>query len=380
MYSMQKVINEFWEDYKKNYQVSWQEQKIIEDIKSCKTDSMGGNTSQCEECGHTEIHYNSCRNRHCPCCQAIEKEIWTDKKMESTIEAPYFHLVFTVPEQLRMMIYQNQKLLYDLMYAKVKETLTELAKDPKYLGAQIGFFCVLHTWSDDLIFHPHIHAVVMAGGLTKQNQWRQSSQKFFIPVKVLAKVFRGKFLHQLKKYYYQNRLNLYGENQELAEAASFEKVLTSCYDTNWYTYSKETFSGQQELIRYLSRYTHRIAISNQRITSIDKQTVTISTKNKNGGKKEVTMAGVEFIRRFLMHALPKGFVRIRNYGLLANRNKKTKLALCRKLTGSKQHQAMFENLSKTQILSIILGYDVTICSECKKGRMYKTYLPSTKAS
>ncbi len=331
---------------------------------------MGGNTNQCDECGETIIHYNSCRNRHCPCCQALEKEIWADKQLEKVIDAPYFHLVFTIPEQLRMLVYNNQYLLYSLMYKATKETLSGLAWDKKYLGAQIGFTSVLHTWANDLRYHPHLHVVVLAGGLTEHKQWRCAPKKFFIPVKVLAKVFRGKFLFYLKKYYYDNQLNFYGDNEQYEIPDVFDSLLDTCYNIDWYTYAQKTFSGPDALIRYLSRYTHRIAISNHRIINIDDDTVTFEGKSEeNGGKRTITLSGEEFVRRFLMHVLPKGFVKIRNYGLLANANKQTKLALCRKLTDSNHYKSLFEGMSKLEILSHVMGRDMSICPFCKIGKM-----------
>ncbi len=371
MSDIQTVFRHFYPLYKERYGVSAQQEKVANNIMNCKTEVMGYNSCTCESCESVVVHYNSCRDRHCPCCQAIEKEIWADKKLESVIEAPYFHLVFTVPEELRLLIFQNQRLLYILMYKATKETITELALDKKYLGAQVGFFSVLHTWGNDLRYHPHLHVVVMAGGLTKHKHWRQSAKKFFIPVKVLSKVFRGKFLHHLKQY--QKQLSFYGTNKEI----DFEKLLGRCYKVNWYTYARKTFSGPLALIRYLGRYTHRIAISNTRIVAVDKETVTFSVFEK-GKRKKITLTGVEFIRRFMMHLLPKGFVKLRSYGLLSNRNQKTKLALCRLLTGSLEYKSVFTGKSKTEILSIILGKDITICPFCQKARMIRNAFWSLK--
>jgi hypothetical protein len=351
----------------------------------CRTAALGGHAFACDECGHTTVHYNSCRNRHCPMCQGINSVIWVDKRSEEILNAPYFHLVFTMPQELQPLLYQNQELLYDLLYKAVAETLTELSHDKKYLGAQIGFFSLLHTWGQDLHFHPHIHTIVLAGGLTKGNKWQSSSKKFFIPVKILAKKFRGKYLHYLKQYYHDGLLNFYEDARKYRNPWFFKGLLNKCYAKDWYVYTKKTFSGPLAVIRYLGRYTHRIAISNSRIVCMDEDTVTFTVRNEqneqsSGRKKTVTLNGIEFVRRFLMHILPKGFVKIRYYGILANRNKKTKLALCRKLTQSPVYKPRFEGLKSIEILSILLGRDVTICPVCKEGEMKATRLVCSGAS
>ena len=375
MNTVQDIFYQFNASFKKSYSLSPQQAKASRAIMSCRTAELGGNCSLCEECGHLSIRYNSCRNRHCPLCQGIKKDIWVDKRSKDILHAPYFHNVFTIPKELHPLIYQNQELLYNLMYKAVAHTLQELSQDEKYLGAQIGFFSLLHTWSQDLHYHPHIHTVVLAGGLTKNNQWRSSKDNFFIPVKVLSKMFRGKFLCFLKQYYYENLLMFYGNAQQYEAPKLFEKLLAQCYNKSWYSYTKRTFSGPLAVVKYLGKYTHRIAIANARIANVDKSTVTIKVKDRsnNNQTKKVALSGVEFIRRFLMHVLPKGFVKIRHYGLLANRNKKTKLELSRKLTGSPTYKAIFEGLSTTQILSIVIGKDITICSECGKGTLNPTY-------
>ncbi|WP_307342206.1 IS91 family transposase, partial [Metabacillus malikii] len=254
------------------------------------------------------------------------------------------------------------------------ETLAELSQDPKFLGAQIGFFSVLHTWGQDLHFHPHIHTVVLAGGLNKQNLWRSTSQKFFIPVKILSKKFRGKFLYYLKQYYQKKQLTFYNETRYYDNPKHFQKLLDECYSIDWYSYTKRTFSGPLAVVKYLGRYTHRIAISNNRIVSVNQNTVTIGVKDYRDHNKQklITMKGIEFIRRFLMHILPKGFVKIRHYGLLANRNKKTKLTLCRRLTNSSTYKPIYKGLSTTEIVSLLVGRDITLCPECNKSHLKET--------
>jgi hypothetical protein len=374
MSSIQDIFHRFYSRYREKYTPSSAQAKAAGDIMGCRTAALGGHVYECEQCGHTVVQYNSCRNRHCPMCQGVTKAVWVDKRSRDILNAPYFHVVFTVPQELHTVIYQNQKLLYDLLYKSAAQTLSELSKDPKYLNAQIGFFLILHTWAQDLHFHPHIHAVVLAGGLTNNNQWRNSSKKFFIPVKVLAKKFRGKYLYYLKQYYRQNLLDFYGDAEQYRRPNAFKNLVNQCYDKNWYTYTKKTFSGPLAVINYLGSYTHRIAISNTRIVSMDEHTVTFIVKNKERNKTNtLTLKGVEFVRRFLMHILPKGFVKIRYYGILANRNKKTKLELSRKLTKSPAYKPKFEGLKTIEVLSILVGKDVTVCPCCGKGKLYTKY-------
>jgi hypothetical protein len=371
MTTVQDLFQTFYPQYKENYRPSMEQAKAAKGILNCRTSTLGGHAYECETCGHTEVRYNSCRNRHCTLCQGVNKAVWVDKRKKDILNAPYFHVVFTMPEQLHMLIYHNQKLLYDLMYKAVAETLTELSQDDKYLGAQIGFFSVLHTWGQNLHYHPHIHTVVLAGGLSKQNQWRNTSKKFFIPVKVLSKKFRGKYLYYLKQYYQQKRLKFYNDAEIYKNPKHFQELVNQCYSLDWYSYTKRTFSGPLAVVEYLGRYTHRIAISNNRIISVEKDIVTIGVKDykNNNQAKTVALKGVEFIRRFLMHILPKGFVKIRHYGLLANRNKTTKLKLCRKLTKSPSYKPKFEGLSTIEIISILLAKDVTLCPACKKAKL-----------
>lgn len=373
MITVQDVFLQFYSQYQRVYSPSPEQAKATGDILRCRTAALGGHTFECDDCGHIAISYNSCRNRHCPLCQGVNKAVWIDARSKDILNAPYFHVVFTMPQELQALIYQNQKLLYGLMYKAVAETLGELANDKKYLGAQIGFFSLLHTWGQDLHYHPHIHTVVLAGGLTKINQWRNTSKDFFIPVKVMSKKFRGKFMSYLKKYYDQGLLQFYGEATKYQTRTLFQTLVNQCYNKNWYSYTKKTFSGPLAVVQYLGRYTHRIALSNSRLVSMDEHTVTFTVKdNKNGGqKKNLTLSGIEFIRRFLMHILPKGFIKIRHYGLLANRNKKTKLELSRKLTDSPIYPSKFEGLKTLEILSLLVGKNVELCPKCGKGHFRK---------
>lgn len=368
---IQKIFQDHFLTFMENHNVSIQQGKAALQIMQCKTKAYGGQSYSCDHCNYTVMRHRSCRNRHCPTCQGINKEIWVDKRRKDILNAPYFHVVFTMPKQIQRIIYHNQKLLYNLMYKAVAETLTELSADKKYLGAQIGFFSLLHTWGQNLHYHPHIHTVVLAGGLTEQDQWKSTGQKFFIPVKVLSKKFRGKFLYYLKRYYQKGNLKFYKDLVKYKEPKQFRKLIDECYDIDWYSYTKRTFGSPLAVMKYLGRYTHRVAISNQRVLSVGKNTVTIGVKDykDNNKKKQVTLKTTEFIRRFLMHILPRGFVKIRHYGLLANRNRKTKLQTCRRLTRSPTYKSQFEGLNNTQIASKLLGKDVTLCPACKESQL-----------
>jgi hypothetical protein len=371
MSTIQDVLCRFYPAYRELYEPSLQQAKAALNITRCRTNALGGHIQKCDKCDHLVVHYNSCRDRHCPMCQGLTNAVWVDKRSRDILNAPYFHVVFTMPQELHTLIYQNQRLLYSLFYRAVAETLQELSWDEKYLGAQAGFLSLLHTWGQDLHYHPHIHTVLLAGGLTKLNQWRSSSKKFFIPVKVLSKKFRGKYLYYLKQHYHQDQLKFYGDAEKYSDPKSFQELIDRCYAKDWYTYTKRTFSGPLAVLKYLGNYTRRIAISNSRVVSVNEDTVTISIKDyKEAGKrKETSLDGAEFIRRFLMHVLPKGFVKIRHYGILANRNKKTKLELCRKLSFSPTYKPKYEGLTTVEILCLLVGKDVTVCPVCREGKL-----------
>lgn len=371
MSTIQDVLCRFYPAYRELYEPSLQQVKAALNIIRCRTNALGGHIQKCDKCDHLVVHYNSCRDRHCPMCQGLTNAVWVDRRSRDILNAPYFHVVFTMPQELHALIYQNQRLLYSLFYRAVAETLQELSWDEKYLGAQAGFLSLLHTWGQDLHYHPHIHTVLLAGGLTKLNQWRSSSKKFFIPVKVLSKKFRGKYLYYLKQHYHQDQLKFYGDAEKYSDPKSFQELIDRCYAKDWYTYTKRTFSGPLAVLKYLGNYTRRIAISNSRVVSVNEDTVTISIKDyKEAGKrKETSLDGAEFIRRFLMHVLPKGFVKIRHYGILANRNKKTKLELCRKLSFSPTYKPKYEGLTTVEILCLLVGKDVTVCPVCREGKL-----------
>ena len=302
MPEMQDVFNLYGEPYRQSHNLSHVQLKAINAIQKCRTADLGANTNGCDSCGVVDISYNSCRNRHCPKCQTLAKERWIDNQKHNLLNVRYFHVVFTVPDMLRPIIYQNQSKLYSLLFKAVAETLQELAADKKFLGATIGFTSLLHTWGQNLSFHPHVHCIIPAGGLTQGGFWVNSRKKFFIPVKVLSRKFRGKFLHLLKL----QKLAFFGEQNYLSEPKHFLNLIDACWDKEWVVYCKPPFKSANSVVEYLGRYTHRIAISNNRIINVENDHVTFKWRDyrDNNIYKTMTISAFEFIRRFLLHVLP----------------------------------------------------------------------------
>ena len=286
--TIQDVFNRFYPDYERNNKIPANQRKAAYHIMNCKTGTFGLNMNVCETCGSIFIHYNSCRDRCCPMCQEFTKEKWVDARREEVLDAPYFHVVFTVPEELNPVILSNQRLLYDALYHASSNTLSELASESKYLGAEIGYISILHTWGSEMNFHPHIHSIVLGGGLDRENHWKGSRKTFFIPVKVISRVFRGKYLEELKALWEDGRLEFHGTARPFRNHYAFRELIDSCYDREWVAYCKKPFNGAESVIQYLGKYTHRIAISNYRIKSMDAKTVIFSAKDykHRGGKVE----------------------------------------------------------------------------------------------
>ena len=364
--TVQDVFHSFYLKYLEKYTPSPIQAKTARDIMNCKTGAYGSNVSICTNCGHTHIHHNSCRNRCCPMCQAVTKELWMDSRREDVLEAPYFHMVFTVPEQLNPVIYSNQKLLYDALYHAASSTIQELSADSKYLGAKVGYICVLHTWGSQMNYHPHIHTILLGGGLTVEKKWKDNGDKFFLPIHVVSKVFKGKYLEELKQLWKDEKLEFHGSCEMYQNRYRFQELLDQCYSMEWISYCKKTFNGAQSVIDYLGKYTHRIAISNHRILRMNDKMVTFSVKDyRNEGKwKELTLPGEEFIRRFLMHVPPKRFIRLRHYGLLCSRSKKKQLTLCRNLLGCQKYLSKLRGKEMPEILKQLFKIDINKCSVC----------------
>lgn len=311
--------------------INWQHQKVLLAITRCRTAALGGHRDLCSSCGHSAISYNSCRNRHCPRCQGNARVRWLQQRERELLPTRYVHAVFTLPRELAPLALQNKRLIYSLLFHASAATLLEIARDPRHLGAKIGFFSVLHTWNQRLQHHPHVHCVIAAGGLAPEHsRWISSRRSFFLPVKVLSRVFRGKFISGLKAAFRQGSLDFCGNLAPLAEPSTFATWIRLLFRNDWVVYSKRPFGGPEHALRYLGAYTHRVAISNHRLVALAGNNVTFRWRDSAHGNKKrlMTLPVDEFLRRFLLHLLPRGFVRIRNFGFLANRQRATLLPLC----------------------------------------------------
>jgi hypothetical protein len=322
----------------RNHQwIRWKHVKVLLAIRRCRTAALGGHLDQCTRCGHRAISYNSCRNRHCPKCQTAARERWIAARQRELLPTRYVHVVFTLPRELAPLALQNKKIVYDLLFRTSAETLLEIARDPQHLGAEIGFFSVLHTWNQKLGLHPHVHCVVPAGGLSlHRKHWIKPRYPFFLPVKVLGRVFRGKFVAALKRAFCDGQLCFHGDLRPLAERKTFAAWLRPLFRKDWVVYSKRPFGGPEYVLQYLGRYTHRVAISNHRLVSFADGQVTFRWRDSahNNEQRLMTLSVDEFLRRFLLHLLPQGFVRIRHFGFLANRCRAISLPLCFQLLPS----------------------------------------------
>jgi hypothetical protein len=325
----------FWEKYGSH--LAWPHRKVLDAIVRCRTTALGGHLDQCVRCGHQAISYNSCRNRHCPRCQGNARARWLEARSAELLPVPYFHIVFTLPHEFSAIILQNKRLLYDLLFRTSAATLLEAARDPRYFGADIGFLGVLHSWGQNLEHHAHIHYIVPAGGLSLDgSRWIDSSPRFFLPVKALSKTFREKFCDQLDELFQHDRLQFHGSVQQLASPEAFSHFLSQLSQKDWVVYAKPPFGGADQVLNYLARYTHRVAISNHRLVAFENQRVSFRWRDyAHGGKQKVmTVPAEEFLRRYLLHVLPKGLVRIRHFGLFANRCRAASLERCRSLLGT----------------------------------------------
>ncbi len=329
---VRRAGNKFIERYRRS--LTWAQLKVLRAIERCRTAALGGHRDECVRCGHQAISYNSCRNRHCPKCQTNTREKWLRAREQDLLPVSYFHLVFSVPHSLVPLIWQNRKALFTLLFEASAAALLEVAANPARLGAEVGFLSILHTWGQTLQRHPHIHCVVPGGGISPDHQrWIRSPSHFFLPVRVLSRVFRGKFIAGLRQMFNRNQLAFHGACQPLADEAAFTAFLRTLFRQEWVVYAKAPFGGPEHVLQYLARYTHRVAISNHRLLSIDDRQVTFRWKDyaHHSKHRAMTLPLEEFLRRFLQHVLPKGFPRIRYFGWLANRRRRELLPLCRTL-------------------------------------------------
>lgn len=379
MLELQDILTRFSKKYLSSHSVSLPQQKALRAIECCRTAKLDGHMDVCHSCGSYRISYNSCGNRHCPKCGNLQKEQWILDRKAEILPVPYFHTVFTVPHDLNPLFLSNPDFLYSLLLKTASQTLSQLALDKKYLGAQIGLTLVLHTWGQNLSFHPHVHCIVPGGGLSPSGlTFVYSKKKFFIPVKVLSKVFRGKFLSLLKKAFYEKHLDFHGEAKAYASEQQFLTLVDSLYCTPWVVYCKKPFNNTDNMVEYLSRYTHKTAIYNNRLVSMTDSHVSFRWRDYRDGNKVkvMTLDVMEFIRRFLLHVLPSGFQKIRYYGLLSSRSRKTKLVKCFRILKLPMPQKV--KLTRRELILKVFGLDISVCSHCGGSwSKYKTLLPAT---
>ena len=350
--------------------LSSEQRRAFSDITLCRTAELGGHVAECDACGYRQISYNSCRNRHCPKCQAAARAEWMKERAAELLPVEYFHVVFTLPQQVAPLALQNQRLVYGLLFRAASETLLQIAADPKHLGAEIGVLAVLHTWGQNLSHHPHLHCVIPGGGLSPDgSRWISCRAGFFLPVRVLSRLFRGKFMAYLREAFANDELSFYGELMFLSAADHFACWLRQLGKLEWVVYAKRPFGGPEQVLKYLARYTHRVAISNQRLVAFQDGQVTFRWKDYAHGnaQKEMTLSAVEFTRRFLLHVLPRGFVRIRHYGFLANRCRQEKLALCKRLLGENHDQLTLSGSPDESEFDQRRG--PSLCQVCHSGPM-----------
>ena len=340
-------------------------------IEACRTAALGGHVERCDACGVLRYHYHSCRNRHCPKCQTLAKERWLTARRAELLPVPYFHLVFTLPHELNALAQGNPRVLYGLLFEAVSATLIGFGANPRWLGGEIAATLVLHTWGQTLSQHLHLHCLIAAGALGANGQWLRPHRGFLFPVKALSQVFRGKFLAGLKRLFHEGSLKFAGASAELADPSAQRCLFNALYDTAWVLYAKRPFAGPAQVLDYLGRYTHRVAISNHRLVSCTDTEVLFRYKDYAHGnrRKVMTLAAAEFIRRFLLHVLPTGFMRIRHYGILANRAKREKLAAARGALDYQHTPAPSQPESVEAFWLRVANLDVHLCSHCRAGRM-----------
>jgi len=333
------ILRRYGEAYRKAYHalLSGAQRRVMNAIQACRTAALGGHVEKCEECGHRRIWYNSCRNRHCGKCQSLARAQWIQDRQSELLETSYFHVAFTLPEQIAAIAFHNKRVVFSILFRAAAETLRIIAADPKHLGAEIGFFSVLHTWGQNLLHHPHVHCVIPGGGLSPDGlRWIACRPGFFLPVRVLSRLFRRLFLKHLEKAYASDKLRFPSSMESLQHRDRFLRYLAPVRKVEWVVYAKKPFAGPEQVLDYLGRYTHRVAISNNRLLDIENGRVRFRWKDYRNNKhhKTMTLTAEEFIRRFLIHVLPDRFQRIRYYGFLSNRYRQQKLDQCRQLLGS----------------------------------------------
>ena len=370
------IVRQHGEPYRRAHPLSRQQGRVLRAIEACRTAALGGHVEQCRHCSHTRISYNSCRNRHCPKCQNRERAQWLEDRKAELLPLEYFHVVFTVPEPIARLAFYNQAAVYKILFQTAAQTLLAIARDPKDLGAAIGFFAILHTWGQNLHFHPHLHCVVPGGGLSPdQQRWISCRTGFFLPVRVLSRLFRRLFLKPLEKAFAQGQLQFVGEFEDLADPHRFAQYLAPLRHCEWGGYAKPPFGGPLQVLEYLGRYTHRIAISNDRLLALQDGQVTFQWKDyRRKGRsrsRTMTLPASEFLRRFLIHVVPPQLRRIRHYGLLANRHRKKMVALCRQLLGQGVTEFLPDAPQCQRLLAALPPRPLALCPVCRQGEMIR---------
>jgi hypothetical protein len=361
--------------YRQQHDLPCHQLRLMYDIESCRTSVLGGHVERCDHCAEERISYNSCCNRHCPKCQHLARTKWVESRKGELLPIDYYHVVFTIPQQLNDIVLRNKPQLYKILFAASAETLQTIAADPRHLGAQIGFFSILHSWGQNLLFHPHIHCVVTGGGVSPdRTRWVSCKPGFFLPVEVLSQLFRRLFLETLEEAYRNKLLSFPGAIESLQAPAAFRKLISSLKHIDWVVYAKAPFGGPQRVVEYLGRYTHRVAIDNRRILNVTEHEVTFQYKQYRSAEahksRTMTVDADEFIRRFLLHSLPPGLPRIRHYGLFAGRTKKQNLALCRELLSVPLHTPLPTAVEVREALSRLAEH-AHLCPGCQTGRMFR---------
>ena len=375
------ILRAHAEAYCARYPVSPLQAAVMRRLVACRTAALGGHVDACGRCGYTRVSYNSCRDRHCPKCQGVKRAQWLEARLQRLLPVEHFHVVFTLPKALHPLLLYHPRRLYHLLFQAAAQTLLTLAADPKRLGAHIGVTAILHTWGQNLLFHPHLHCVVTGGGLSLDgSRWISSRPGYFLPVKVLARLFRGKFLAGLKEAYHAGQLTLAGSVAKLAEPQAFRRWLDALYRQDWVVYAKRPWGGAKQVFRYLGRYSHRVAVSNSRLLALEDGQVSFRWKDYADDHriKVMRLPADEFLRRFLLHVLPKRFVRIRHYGLFAGRNVSTQLARCQQLLGMPAIEQPLER-SCSDWVRQWTGQDLHSCPRCQSPLTRQPLDPMTTA-
>jgi hypothetical protein len=373
------IFRQYGPAYRRRHRLPRHQLRLMRAIEICRTATLGGHVEECDHCRRLLISYNSCRNRHCPKCGSLARARWLHQRQAELLPAEYFHVVFTLPAEIAELALRNQKPLYDLLFRVSAETLLTIARDPQHLGAEIGFFGILHTWGQNLLFHPHVHYVIPGGGIgPDQDRWVACLPGFFLPVRVLSDLFRRRFLKQLRKLFCQGKLQFPGKLAHLQDPAAFNRYLQPLEESDWVVYAKPPHAGPRQVLEYLGRYTHRVAISNHRLLSLQDGQVTFAWKDYRHPQRPRTMTldADEFIRRFLLHSLPDGFQRIRFGGFLANRNRRDKLQLIAQLLAEPIIELLPLPQDCAALLALLTGHPANQCPHCLIGNLHRIeYLP-----